>query len=74
MAKRHAGQMSFVLTMGTAEFVDECFGVILMQFKQYFAVLWQPFCDVTGTYPKGLSPMLRMLELAHVGRHHSGIG
>jgi len=33
----------------------------------------KPFCDVTKTYPKGMMPMLDILGLKHVGRHHSGI-
>jgi ERI1 exoribonuclease 3 len=33
----------------------------------------KPFCDVTGTYPKGMMQMLKMLQLSHVGKHHSGI-
>jgi len=33
----------------------------------------KPFCEVTGTYPKGMMPMLQTLGLKHVGRHHSGI-
>jgi ERI1 exoribonuclease 3 len=33
----------------------------------------KPFCDVTGTYPKGMMQMLSMLNLPHIGRHHSGI-
>ncbi|KAK7508268.1 hypothetical protein BaRGS_00000507 [Batillaria attramentaria] len=32
------------------------------------------FADVTGTYPRGMMPMLEMLGIPHVGRHHSGIG
>ena len=36
--------------------------------------VWQPFCDITGTHPKGMMSMLKMLKLSHIGRHHSGIG
>ncbi|CAD5125677.1 DgyrCDS13879 [Dimorphilus gyrociliatus] len=31
------------------------------------------FSDVTGTWPRGMIPMLRQLKLKHEGRHHSGI-
>jgi len=40
----------------------------------YCITVWQPFCDITGTHPKGMPSMLKMLKLPHVGRHHSGIG
>lgn len=33
----------------------------------------KPYSAVTGTYPKGMMPMLDGLNLQHVGRHHSGI-
>lgn len=33
----------------------------------------KPFCDITGTHPKGMMSMLKMLKLSHIGRHHSGI-
>ncbi|XP_022314407.2 ERI1 exoribonuclease 3-like [Crassostrea virginica] len=31
------------------------------------------FCDVTSKYPKGMMGMLAELQIAHTGRHHSGI-
>ncbi|KAJ8309616.1 hypothetical protein KUTeg_012823 [Tegillarca granosa] len=32
------------------------------------------FSKNTAVYPKGMMPMLRYLNLPHIGRHHSGIG
>lgn len=31
------------------------------------------FCEVTKVYPKGMMQMLQHLQIAHQGRHHSGI-
>ncbi|KAJ8309622.1 hypothetical protein KUTeg_012829 [Tegillarca granosa] len=31
------------------------------------------FSKNTAVYPKGMMPMLRYLNLPHIGRHHSGI-
>lgn len=41
-------------------------------FKKWINIK-KPFCDVTGTYTKGMMPMLDMLNIRHEGRLHSGI-
>jgi ERI1 exoribonuclease 3 len=41
-------------------------------FKQWINIK-KPFCDLTGTFPKGMMTMLQMMNLKHEGRHHSGI-
>jgi len=51
----------------------QCLGITPPPYFSRWINIKKPFSDVTGSFPKGIMPMLQGLGLSHQGRLHSGI-
>ncbi|MCL4138355.1 UNVERIFIED_CONTAM: hypothetical protein GTU68_040873, partial [Idotea baltica] len=48
--------------------------IVLPAYFRSWMNIKKAYAHVTGTFVKGMMPMLEQLNIKHVGKHHSGIG